>query len=137
MRKFFVWLFAIPETERTLGNVVAWWELRRFPYNIIVGSVSFVSLVIFFVSITSAHVLGPGEDPVEPLALIISPIIINICYTVGWFAESILWLIWPRKRHVWGPLLFKIGLAFSLFMVTFPALFWGGFRLLQILGFQK
>lgn len=72
-RKFFIWLLSVPEAERTLGSVVAWWELRRIPYNIIVGCIAFFSLIIFFVSITSAHVLGPGEDPVEPLAFIIDP----------------------------------------------------------------
>ena len=66
IKQFFAWLFFVPETERTLGSVVAWWELRRIPYNIIVGCAAFVSLILFFVSITSANVLGPGEDAVEP-----------------------------------------------------------------------
>jgi len=132
-----VWLFTVPETERTLGSVIAWWELRRTPYNLIVGSAGFVSLVIFFISIVSANVLEPGEDAVEPLAIMFAPIAVNICYTAGWVVENVLWLVWPSKRHIWGPLLFKIGLGFSLFMVTLPALFWGGFRLLQVLGIQK
>jgi len=132
-----VWLFTVPEAERTLGSVVAWWELRRISYNLIVGSVGFVSLIIFFISIVSANVLGPGEDAVEPLAIMFAPIAINICYTAGWFVESVLWFIWPSKRHILGPLLFKVGLGFSLLMVTLPAVFWGGFRLLQVLGIQK
>src|SRR5690242_20375788 len=118
VKQFFVWLFSVPETERTLGSVIVWWELRRIPYNIIVGCVAFISLILFFVSIASANVLGPGEDAVEPLALIFAPIAINICYTAGWFIESILCCIWPRKRRMFGPLLFKTGLFFSLFVVT-------------------
>lgn len=137
IKQFFVWLFSVPETERTLGSVVAWWELRRIPYNMIVGFVAFISLILFFVSITSAKVLSAGEDAVEPLALIFAPIAINICYTAGWFIEGILWYIWPRKRRMFGPLLFKIGLGFSLFIVTLPAIYWCGYRIFQILYLQK
>lgn len=127
IRQFWVWLFSHPKTGRTPGSIIMWWELRRIPYNLIVGCIGLVSLILFFISILSANVLEPGEDAVEPLAIIFAPVVINICYTAGWLIESILWFTWPHKKRILGPLLFKAGLAFSLFMVTLPAVFWGGF----------
>lgn len=130
-------LFEVPDEPRSLIDVIAWWELRRIAYNFIIGSVGAVSLVIFFISILSTGILEPGEDAVEPMALIAAPIVINICYYAGSVAEIILRVLWPRKRSYFGPILLKLGLAFSLLIVTFPALFWSGYRLLQICGVLK
>ncbi len=136
IKRFFDWLFSVPDAQRTPATALVWWELRRIPYNILVGVVGIASLAVFLGSIFSANVLGPGEDAVEPLALLAAPIAINICYTAGWLGESVLWVFWPDKRQFFGPLLFKLGLGFSLFVVTLPAIFWGGFRLLQLMGFK-
>ena len=36
------------------------------------------------------------------------------------------------RQH--GPALFVLGLAFTLFLISLPALAWGSFRLLQLAG---
>lgn len=132
--QFWRWLFSAPGTQRSVFDVILWWESRRISYNFIVGIVGFISLLIFFISIVSTGILKPGEDAVEPLAIFFAPIAINICYSAGWIIENILRVIWPSKRYLFGPLLLKLGLAFSLLIVTFPAAFWLGYRSLQICG---
>jgi len=137
IKQFWSWLFNVSDTQRSAFDVVLWWELRRIPYNLIIGSVGFISLIIFFLSIISTGVLGPGEDAVEPLAIIFAPIAINIFYCAGWVVENILRFIWPSRQYWFGPFLFKLGLGFSLFCVTFPAVFWLGYRLLQLCNIIK
>lgn len=137
MKEFRRWLFSVPDTQRSGFDVIVWWEQRRIPYNLVVGGIGFVSLVIFFVCIVSSGELGPGEDAVEPLALIFAPIAVNICYCAGWIVENILRVLWPSKQQLFGPMLLKLGLGFSLFVATFPAVFWLCYRLLQLCGIIK
>ena len=117
-------IFSNPEGPRPWWKVIAWWEIRRIPYNIIVGVVGFISLMLFFLFIDLAHELKPGEDAVEPMALFAAPILLNICYTAGWICELFLRLVWREKSPVVGPTLFKLGLSASLFAAVLPALMW-------------
>lgn len=105
-------------------EIVGWWELRRIPYNVIVGGVGVVSLLLFYLFLNLAHELEPGEDAVEPLALLAAPVLINIAYTFGWVAELFLYLVWRQRSNAFGPAFFKLGLSFSIVVVTLPAAFW-------------
>jgi hypothetical protein len=130
-------LFTPPSEPTSPANAIAWWEHRRLPYNVIIGAVAIVSFVIFYVSIITTGVLQPGEDVVEPLALIAAPIVapiaINICYTAGWLLDAPLRLIFPTLNSRFTSWLFTLGFAFSVLLVSFPALYWGAYRLLQLL----
>src|SRR5258708_36117381 len=68
-------------------RVPAWWELRRIPFNVIVGTYGVVCLLAFFWAIGTSGRLEPGEDAVEPLALLAAPFAINVLYTLGWLVE--------------------------------------------------
>jgi hypothetical protein len=135
--KFIKWLFAVPEGRRSIGAVVLWWEVRRIPYNLIVGIVGFCSLLMFYYFIIGAGILEPGEDAVEPIAILFAPILINILYTTGWIVEIIIRPFLPS--HTWsiGPKLLKIGLIFSLVIVLIPSTYWGVYRALQFGGLIK
>jgi hypothetical protein len=113
-------------------SVVSWWEARRIPYNVIVGALGLVSLVVFFVSISTSGRLQPGEDAVEPIALLFAPIAANVCYTAGWLVEVPLRFVRPSLCPGFTAHLFRLGIAFSLFVISLPAVIWGGYRLLQI-----
>ncbi len=89
-RKVTDWLFFVPEGDRSLRDIVFWWEVRSVPYNLIVGGVGLCSLILFFVLIEVSGKLKPGEDAVEPLGLIVAPFAMNICYTAGWVVEALL-----------------------------------------------
>ena len=127
------WLFTAPQEPVTPRRIIGWWELRRIPFNAILGIIGFVSLILFTTCIESAGVLQPGEDAVEPLAIVVVPLIANAAYTGGWLLDCPLRLIRPTVSPRFTPRLFRLGLLFSLFVVTFPALLWGGYRFLQLL----
>ena len=47
--------------------------------------------------------LQPGEDAVEPMALLLAPFAMNLCYTAGWVAELLYkWGIWGRDGQRWS-----------------------------------
>jgi len=127
------WLFVAPHEPLTALRIVGWWELRRIPFNLVIGLFGVFAFAIFATSIYSAGVLQPGEDAVEPFALLLAPIAANICYTAGWLVDAPLRFIRPSLSPRFTPLLFRLGLGFSLFVISLPAVIWGGYRLLQLL----
>jgi hypothetical protein len=117
-------------------DAVAWWERRRLTYNLVIGAFAVVCFVVYCISLSSTGVLEPGEDVVEPLALMAIPfvvLLINICYTAGWLLDAPLRFFVPSLSSRFTSWLFILGFAFSLLVVSFPAVFWGGYRLLQLL----
>jgi hypothetical protein len=128
--RFFRWCFSTPREPRSAMDVVAWWEVRRIPYNLIVLIAGMVSLPLFLVFIELAHGLKAGEDAVEPMALVVAvvvgPCAVNLAYTAGWIVELFLRLAWRGRAAAIGPTLMRLGLSFSLLVVFFPAIFWGG-----------
>jgi hypothetical protein len=134
LRHFTAWFFLSPTDSIAPKRIVAWWEARRLPFNIIVGAYGILCLVVFFAAITTSGHLQPGEDAVEPLALIAAPIVVNILYTLGWIVELTYRRIQPDLSLRFGPRLLKVGLGLGLFFSTLPAAFWTGYRLLQWVG---
>jgi hypothetical protein len=84
-----------------------------------------IAVPIFFVAIMDSGELKPGEDAVEPLALLAAPVLANVAYTMGWFTEIIVDLIRPSGARRIGPKLLRAGLGFSAAVVFAPAVFWG------------
>lgn len=94
------------------------------PYNLIVGTVGAVSFLLYLLCISLAHELKPGEDAIEPMALLAAPVAINICYTGGWIVELLLSAIRRKASSPLGPVLLKLGVGFSLIMVLLPSIVW-------------
>ena len=134
MRTLAKWLFSSPEPNTSSGRIIGWWELRRIPYNVIVGCYAFGCLIIFFVAIGATGHLRPGEDAVEPITLLFAPCGINIFYTLGWLVEVPSRLLFPNLSPRLGPFMLAAGLALSLVLVTVPAAYWLGYRMLQLAG---
>ena len=132
--RFADWLFANPEGPRSPVRVVAWWEARRLAFNVIIGVYGFISLGIFFWALATSGQLQPGEDAVEPIALFGALFGINILYTLGSLVEIPARIFAPGLSHRFGPLLLKSGLGLGLLLITLPAAFWLGYRLLQLVG---
>jgi hypothetical protein len=114
-------------------DVVVWWEKRRFPYNVVIGTVGLISLVIYYFLLETSGYLKPGEDAIEPFALILAPILINICYTGGWIAELVLRLFGLKEKRI-ATVLLGIGMVVSLLCALAPALMWTVLRLLMVFG---
>jgi hypothetical protein len=110
-------------------SVVLWWEIRRIPYNIVVGLAGAASMIATFFLIIASGTLEPGEDAVEPIAWIGLPLLgaifFNLCYTAGWCCELVVRATSRQQADGLGSALFFAGLALSLAIVLFPAISWG------------
>lgn len=105
--------------------------------NLIVGAYGLICLSIFVAAVVHSNVLSPGEDAVEPLALLVVPIAFNVCYTLGWIVEVPVRVIWPSLSWKAGTLLMLLGLVFSFCVLSLPAIFWVGYIALQAVGIVK
>ena len=108
-----------PTPADSLWSIIGWWERRRIPYNLFLAAVGIPSLILFSLTMGASHSVQPGEDAVEPMAVIAAPVLANIAYTFGWMVEG------ARRNRPWvspdGPSLMRMGLWFSLFVALFPS----------------
>jgi hypothetical protein len=112
-------LFAAP-ASRSTPAVIAWWERRRLAYNACVGTAGLVSLgtVGLFNTLT-------GGDAMFPEALIVAAVFggaANLCYFFGPAAELLVEKLWGRRVLPTGPMLYRMGLTFSVGLALFPTL---------------
>jgi hypothetical protein len=119
------WMFSVPPGDCSDLRVLLWWEQRRLPYNLIVGFVGLCSLAFFGLAIWQSGGFKPGEDAVEPLALLAAPIAANVAYTGGWITEIATRNLWPGKAPAIGPALLRIGLLLSVGLELVPSVAWG------------
>jgi len=110
--------------DRNAVDVIAWWEIRRIPYNLAVGVWGAICLLIFTFSLDASGHLEAGEDAIESLMLLFMPIAVNICYTIGWPVEIVLRKLRPDLNPKLGESLFRLGLIFSFALISLPALVW-------------
>ena len=66
------------------------------------------------------------------MALFAAPFGVNVCYTLGWLVEVSARTLSPSLSPRFSPLLLKLGIGLSLFLISIPAVFWGGDRVLQL-----
>jgi hypothetical protein len=113
-----------------------WWEIRRIPYNLIVGLTGLACTITFLYagSVYLEPTLPPGEDFVEPIALFGGILLFglgaNVCYTFGWIVESQMKQIDLGARRAFRERNFKLGLLFSTLLACAPL----GLALLYWLG---
>ena len=105
-------------------DAIAWWEIRRIPFNLTLLAAGFVSTVI--IEVIGSRLVHPGEDVVEPMGLLFGGIAYilaaNLCYTLGWVTE-LLWS-WGNTASTEGlrAKVFLVGLVFSVLLTLLPAL---------------
>ena len=88
IRMWWTWMTSRPDDDGTLLVTIAWWERRRFSYNLFLAAIGIPGLLLFFLAIGASQSLAPGEDAVEPMALFAAPIAANLAYTAGWLVGS-------------------------------------------------
>src|SRR2546430_979149 len=101
------WLFESAPKPVSSWRVVAWWEVRRLPFNLIIGTYAVACLILFEAAIHATGVLKPGEDAEEPIALLAAPILVNVLYTLGWLVEIPIRILMPNLSTRFGPWLLK------------------------------
>jgi hypothetical protein len=121
------WIFAHQLEKSHPAHVVAWWEVRRLPFNLIVGATGALTLSVFFsVAFTCQHSRGIALGlPNPPLLVLIAVaaywIVANVCYTGGWILELLVARLWHVSTPVFGPIAFTLGTALSVFVTLAPA----------------
>lgn len=137
LAKFIHWIFLPPAEPVTALAVIRWWELRRIPYNLMLGAVGIISLLVLFECVDSSGALARGEDVIPPLAILVVPFIANLCYTAGWIVDSPMRLTQPDLPPQFTLRLFRLGLGFSLVVICLPTAVWLGYRILQVLHVMR
>ena len=103
-------------TVRTRGDIIRWWEARRSHFNVFVLSAFFTSWLLVMIAGDAA--VKPGADFVEPFAMLSGltffVAISNVCYTLGWVVDTILYNGRPRTR------LYKSGLILGVVLTAVP-----------------
>jgi hypothetical protein len=106
----------------TVGQMIVWWELRRILYNAVLLVIGVSSIAAM--EIIMNDFIPRGEDAVEPLALVFGVVVYgfmaNVCYTFGWITELLMRKGDPERARRTGRRLFKLGLAGSCVLTTFP-----------------
>jgi hypothetical protein len=104
------WFFLRPAPIDSTEHIILWWELRRIPYNALIGFTGITSILLYLAFIISSGTLEPGDDA------------INGAYTLGWLVELTLRVVGVRNT---GPSLMKLGVGFSLAVICVPVVAWG------------
>jgi hypothetical protein len=76
------------QDDSALGPI-AWWEIRRVPFNLAVGAVGVLSMIAM--ALIGNATVPSGEDFVEPFAILaglsMAAVALNIWFTFGWIRE--------------------------------------------------
>lgn len=119
-------LFSAGRVPSRSAEVIRWWELRRVPYNLVVGAVGLASIIVFELSARS--MIPPGEDAVEPpviwLGVILYGVACNGAYTLGWIGEIYFFGHAREAGLVFRKRAFPVGLIVSCLVPTLPAGLW-------------
>ncbi len=117
-------LFRRARSPERSWDVIAWWESRRIPYNLIVGAAGFASAIVMLImGFVTGHVVGDGiGSPLFAIfAVIIYGIMANICFTGGWVLELLSRKIWGTRADAFGEIAFVWGTLSSVILTLVPA----------------
>jgi hypothetical protein len=124
----------------TVRDVIGWWEARRIPFNLIVGSAGVLSSVVMGIVATGSFFLfnsdfGLPDPPLFALfGVVIYGIMANVCFTGGWLVELVIRKLWPGEADRFATLTFTLGLIFSVLLTLTPGIVVGSVGLFGLLG---
>jgi hypothetical protein len=104
-------------------DAIVWWEIRRIPYNLLLGLLGFFTVIV--IELIGSHFVRSGEDVEEPLGVFLGVIsydmLANIFYTLGWISE----LLWSggdtTRTEAMRRKVFRVGVIFSAILTLLPA----------------
>jgi hypothetical protein len=112
----------------TRWAAIGWWESRRVPFNLIVGSAGILTIVIVSIVALGTSVLFEGDfgAPNPPMfalvGILIYAIMANVFYTGGWLAELMIRQFWPGEADRFATLSLSLGLVFSVLLTLMPGI---------------
>jgi hypothetical protein len=122
------------------NDVIGWWETRRVPYNLIVGSTGIISCVIISIVGLGSYFFFdsdfglPGSPLFAVFGILLYGIAANVFFTGGWLAELIVRKIWPREADRFATLSFSLGLMFSVLLTLTPGIVVGVGGIFGLIG---
>jgi len=111
--------------------VIGWWETRRIPYNLIVGSAGILTYIAIAIVGMGSYIFfnsdfGLPDPPLFAIfGVILYGILANVCFTGGWVAELIVQRIWPEEANRFATTSFSLGLILSVLLTLTPAILVG------------
>ena len=106
--------------RRSAGAIILWWEGRRLAYNIWVGTAGLISLGTFKLVTVLVGTGSLGRYTWVPV--LIFGVMANVCYLLGPAVEVLIQKLWGRQVLPAGPMLFRMGLTFSVGLALLQAL---------------
>jgi hypothetical protein len=132
----------VPPTSN--WQVIGWWEARRVPYNLIVGTAGILSSIVIGIVGLGAFVFlhteipAPAEIPAPSgltvIAVIFYAIIANLFFTGGWLTELAVRKAWPEQADRFATLSFSLGLIFSVLLTLLPGILAGALGFFGLLA---
>jgi len=105
---------------------LVWWETRRIPYNLIVGSAGIVTSVVIIAIGATAEIFfhsdfGLPDPPIFAVfSVILYGIMANVCFTAGWITELFFRHFSPREADRFATNSFFYGVIFSVLLTLAP-----------------
>ena|ERR1700722_757129 len=139
LRKFGV--SSLLQRDQPVANtrqVIGWWEARRIPYNLIVGSAGILTCTVFLIIEVAAQIFfnsdfGLPDPPIfAVLGIFIYGILANACFTFGWLTEIFVRKIWPEESDRFATTTFLLGLIFSVLLTLIPAVIIGAAGIFEL-----
>jgi hypothetical protein len=116
----------VPPT--TAKDLIGWWESRRIPFNLIVGSAGILTCIVSGVVALTASMLFnsnfgiPNPPGFALIAVFLYAIMANVCYTGGWIVEIFIRRFWPHEADRFATSSFFFGLLFSVLLTLTPGI---------------
>lgn len=107
--------------------MLAWWEIRRVAFNLLVGVTGVVTCgLIVLIAMVAGVVLGKPVSFPDPPIVVLPPILFygiaaNLCYTGGFVGEWLATRVWGAESGHFGEILFSLGVVFSVLLTVVPA----------------
>ncbi len=137
--KFLSWrLVHRPDGLDSFVDMLKWWELRRVPYNVIVGAAGLVTCAIALgvAAVAEAKLndaLGMPHPVLAIAGVLLYGIAANFCYTGGWATEWLARKIWKERAGAFGQISFCLGIIFSVLLTLLPAVLLTGVLIVRLL----
>jgi len=120
-------LFSRNQSPVRAWDVVAWWESRRIPYNLIVGAAGIASgVIILATAYVTEKIIGEAIGLPDPpffaiIAVVLYGIMANVCFTGGWILELLSRRMWGTRAEAFGEIAFTWGTFGSVLLTLLPA----------------
>jgi hypothetical protein len=130
-------LFRRESPALSSAETILWWESRRIPYNLIVGTagictcVAVVALALIAQEFFNSDFGLPDPPGLGVILVILYGIMANVCFTLGWVTELLLRRMSMREANAFAENTFFCGLLFSVVLTLSPAV------LIGFVGFLK